>query len=110
LIELENPPNSKSLAPTATSFRNSHLASRVLWIEPQDLCQVTAGDDVVPQICERRGRNSDRIVFHFAVRAKRSDKRFPHNSMFLEREVAAPLFDKLEAAAAPQRSIWIILN
>jgi thiamine biosynthesis protein ThiI len=39
----------------------------------------------------------------FAVRAKRSDKRFPHAAMTVEREVGGFLFDKLHAAGRSVR-------
>ena len=39
----------------------------------------------------------------FAVRAKRSDKRFPHNVMKIEREVGGALYDRLIAAGREAR-------
>lgn len=39
----------------------------------------------------------------FAVRAKRSDKRFPHNVMKIEREVGGALFDRLVAEGREPR-------
>src|SRR5258708_31565852 len=54
---------------------------------------------VLPRLCETAWDEIRTESFStFAVRAKRSDKRFLHNSMFLEREVGGVLFDKLEAA------------
>jgi tRNA uracil 4-sulfurtransferase len=39
----------------------------------------------------------------FAVRARRSDKRFPLNALALEREIGGRLFDRLHAAGRPVR-------
>src|SRR5258708_11445368 len=54
---------------------------------------------VLPRLCETAWEEIRTEAFStFAVRAKRSDKRFPHNAMFLEREVGGALFDKLADA------------
>src|SRR5256885_6860759 len=106
LIELENPAELETaLRRLQQVFGISHLAVArpVDWshkaLGQVTAGQVTAGDDVVPQICETAWDEIRTESFStFAVRAKRSDKRFPHNSMFLEREVGGVLFDKLEAA------------
>jgi thiamine biosynthesis protein ThiI len=75
-------------------FGISHLAvaRRVEWSHRRP-------EDILPQLCataweEIRGESFST----FAVRAKRSDKRFPHSGLFLEREVGGSLFDKLVEA------------
>ena len=101
LIELENPTElDTALRRLQQVFGISHLAvARPVNWSHKTFGQVTAGDDVVPQICETAWDEIRTESFStFAVRAKRSDKRFPQNSMFLEREVGGVLFDKLEAA------------
>src|SRR6266436_4592369 len=101
LIELENPAELETaLRRLQQVFGISHLAvARPVDWSHKTFGQVTAGDDVVPQICETAWNEIRTESFStFAVRAKRSDKRFPHDSMFLEREVGGVLFDKLEAA------------
>ncbi|HLZ13316.1 MAG TPA: tRNA uracil 4-sulfurtransferase ThiI [Candidatus Acidoferrum sp.] len=101
LIELENP---AELAPALRRLQQvfgiSHLAvARPVEWSHRALGQASAGDDAVSQICETAWDEIRTETFStFAVRAKRSDKRFPHTSMFLEREVGGKLFDKLEAA------------
>jgi len=100
LIELENPAELElALRRLQQVFGISHLAvARPVNWSHKTFGQVTAGD-VVSQICETAWDEIRTESFStFAVRAKRSDKRFPHNSMFLEREVGGVLFDKLEAA------------
>lgn len=74
-------------------FGISHLAvaRRVEWSH-------RSFEEVLPRICETAWQEIRTENFlTFAVRAKRSDKRFPHNAMFLEREVGGKLYDKLEA-------------
>src|SRR5262249_56473637 len=74
-------------------FGISHLAvaRRVEWSHRHF-------EEVLPRICETAWDEirTERFAT-FAVRAKRSDKRFPHSGMYLEREVGGNLFDKLEA-------------
>jgi thiamine biosynthesis protein ThiI len=56
-------------------------------------------EELLPRLCETAWEEIRTEKFEtFAVRAKRSDKRFPHTGMYLEREVGGMLFDKLEAA------------
>src|SRR5258708_12843825 len=95
LIELENPDQLQTaLRRLQLVFGISHLAVA----RPVDWSHKSS-EAVFPQICETAWDEIRTESFStFAVRAKRSDKRFPHNSMFLEREVGGVLFDKLEAA------------
>jgi len=95
LIELENPDQLQTaLRRLQQVFGISHLAVA----RPVDWSHKSC-EDVLPQICETAWDEIRTESFRtFAVRAKRGDKRFPHNSMFLEREVGGKLFDKLEAA------------
>ena len=75
-------------------FGISHLAlaRRVEWSHRR-------AEDILPQLSETAWEEIRTESFStFAVRAKRSDKRFPHSGMFLEREVGGALFDKLETA------------
>jgi tRNA uracil 4-sulfurtransferase len=75
-------------------FGISHLAvaRRVEWSHRRT-------EDILPQLCENAWEEIRTEFFStFAVRAKRSDKRFPHSGMFLEREVGGALFDKLVEA------------
>jgi tRNA uracil 4-sulfurtransferase len=59
-----------------------------------------SSSDVVKMICRATWEEIRGEPFStFAVRAKRSDKRFPLNVMELEREVGGFLFDELHAAA-----------
>jgi thiamine biosynthesis protein ThiI len=100
LIELENPAELElALRRLQQVFGISHLAvARPVDWSHRAIGQVTA-DDVITQICETAWEEIRTESFAtFAVRAKRGDKRFPHSSMFLEREVGGKLFDKLEAA------------
>jgi len=105
LIELENPDQLQvALRRLQLVFGISHLAvARPVDWSHRAVGQVTAGD-VLPQICETAWDEIRTESFStFAVRAKRGDKRFPHNSMFIEREVGGALFDKLEAAGRPAK-------
>src|SRR5260221_11892657 len=89
LIELKNPAELETaLRRLQQVFGISHLAvARPVNWSHKTFGQVTAGDDVVPQICETAWDEIRTESFStFAVRAKRSAKRFPHNSMFLELE------------------------
>jgi thiamine biosynthesis protein ThiI len=71
------------------------IARRVEWSH-RALDQGTTGQDVLHQIGETAWEEIRTEKFAtFAVRAKRSDKRFPHSGMFLEREVGGMLYDKL---------------
>src|SRR5262249_17034167 len=61
-------------------------------------------EDLLPRLCETAWEEIRTEKFStFAVRAKRSDKRFPHNGMFLERQVGGMLFDKLVEAGRPAK-------
>lgn len=95
LIELEDASQTAlALQRLQLVFGISHLAMarRVDWSHK-------SSEDMLPQICDTAWEEVRTESFAtFAVRAKRSDKRFPHNGMFLEREVGGRLFDKLEAA------------
>jgi len=80
-------------------FGISHLAvaRRVEWSHRR-------AQDILPQLCETAWDEIRTESFStFAVRAKRSDKRFPHSGMFLEREVGGALFDKLVEAGRPAK-------
>lgn len=58
-----------------------------------------SSSDVVKMICSAAWEETRGELFStFAVRAKRSDKRFPLNVMELEREVGGFVFDELHAA------------
>jgi len=95
LIELENSDQlPAALLRLKQVFGISHLAVA----RPVDWSHKSSGD-VLPPICETAWEEIRTESFTtFAVRAKRSDKRFPHNAMFLERQVGGVLFDRLEAA------------
>lgn len=63
-----------------------------------------SSSDVVKMICSAAWEEIRGEPFStFAVRAKRSDKRFPLNVMELEREVGGFLFDELHAAGRDVR-------
>jgi len=100
LIELEDAAQTElALQRLQQVFGISHLAiaRRVEWSHRAP-GQESAGQDVLRQICEMAWEEIRTEKFAtFAVRAKRSDKRFPHGGMFLEREVGGRLYDKLEA-------------
>ncbi|HJZ64712.1 MAG TPA: tRNA uracil 4-sulfurtransferase ThiI [Candidatus Acidoferrum sp.] len=95
LIELEDAAQTElAIRRLQQVFGISHLAvaRRVEWSHRNF-------EEVLPRICETAWNEIRTEKFlTFAVRAKRSDKRFPHNGMFLEREVGGNLFDRLEAA------------
>ncbi|HWY42185.1 MAG TPA: tRNA uracil 4-sulfurtransferase ThiI [Candidatus Sulfotelmatobacter sp.] len=95
LIELENAEQTEiALRRLQLVFGISHLAvaRRVDWSQKESAA-------VLPRLCETAWEEIRTESFStFAVRAKRSDKRFPHNAMFLEREVGGALFDKLAEA------------
>ena len=95
LIELEKADQTElAIRRLQQVFGISHLAvaRRVEWSHRNF-------ENVLPRICETAWEEIRTETFAtFAVRAKRSDKRFPHNGMFLEREIGGNLFDKLEAA------------
>jgi thiamine biosynthesis protein ThiI len=100
LIELEDAAQTEmALNRLQQVFGISHLAvaRRVEWSH-RDSGQGRAGKEVLQQIYEMAWDEirTEKFVT-FAVRAKRSDKRFPHSGMFLEREVGGMLYDKLEA-------------
>jgi thiamine biosynthesis protein ThiI len=94
LIELEDAAQTElALQRLKQVFGISHLAiaRRVEWSH-RDF------QEVLPAICEAAWEEIRTEKFAtFAVRAKRSDKRFPHNGMFLEREVGGKLYDSLAA-------------
>ena len=94
LIELEDAGQTGlALGRMQQVFGISHLAiaRRVEWSHRNS-------EDVLPQICDAAWEEIRTEKFStFAVRAKRSDKRFPHGGMFLEREVGGRLYDLLEA-------------
>jgi thiamine biosynthesis protein ThiI len=95
LIELENVSETEAaLRRLQLVFGISHLAiaRRVDWSQK-------GAAAALPRLCETAWEEIRMESFStFAVRAKRSDKRFPHNAMFLEREVGGALFDKLAEA------------
>ena len=100
LIELEDgTETAAALARLQKVFGISHLAiaRRVEWSH-RALGQAGAGDNVLAQICEAAWEEicTERFAT-FAVRARRSDKRFPRTGMYLEREIGGRLYDKLEA-------------
>ena len=92
LIELEDASQTDSaIRRLQQVFGISHLAiaRRVEWSHRRQ-------EDLLPKLCETAWEEIRTEKFAtFAVRAKRSDKRFPHSGMFLEREVGGMLFDKL---------------
>ncbi len=94
LIELEEAAQTEpALRRLQQVFGISHLAiaRRVDWSHRKS-------EQIVPKLFETAWEEIRGESFStFAVRAKRSDKRFPHTGMFLEREVGGMLFDKLEA-------------
>ncbi len=94
LIELENAADTVlALQRLQKVFGISHLAiaRRVEWSHRNS-------EDVLPQIFDAAWDEIRTENFAtFAVRAKRSDKRFPHTGMFLEREIGGRIYDKLEA-------------
>jgi thiamine biosynthesis protein ThiI len=98
LIELEDAAQADvAIRRLQQVFGISHLAvaRRVEWSHRRS-------EDILSQLCETAWEEIRTEAFStFAVRAKRSDKRFPHKGMFLEREVGGALFDKLEAAGRP---------
>ena len=80
-------------------FGISHLAiaRRVEWSHRRK-------EDLLPRLFETAWEEIRTENFStFAVRAKRSDKRFPHGGMFLERQVGGMLFDKLVDAGRPAK-------
>jgi thiamine biosynthesis protein ThiI len=98
LIELEDAAQTElALRRLQKVFGISHLAiaRRVEWSHRAP-GQATTGQDLLARICETAWEEIRTEKFAtFAVRAKRSDKRFPHGGMFLEREVGGRLYDKL---------------
>jgi thiamine biosynthesis protein ThiI len=100
LVELEDEAQTElALRRLQQVFGISHLAiaRRVEWSH-RALGEARAGQEVLPQICEMAWDEIRTEQFAtFAVRAKRSDKRFPLSGMFLEREVGGTLYDRLEA-------------
>src|SRR5882672_3372816 len=94
LVELEDAAQTEpALRRLQQVFGISHLAvaRRVDWSHRKS-------EEIVPRLFETAWEEIRGEKFAtFAVRAKRSDKRFPHAGMFLEREVGGKLFDKLEA-------------
>lgn len=94
LIELENAADTDlALQRLQRVFGISHLAiaRRVEWSHRNS-------ENVLPQISDAAWEEIRTEKFAtFAVRAKRSDKRFPHTGMFLEREIGGRIYDKLEA-------------
>jgi len=100
LIELEEADQTElAIRRLHQVFGISHLAiaQRVEWSHRRQ-------EDLLPQLCETAWEEIRTESFStFAVRAKRSDKRFPHNGMFLERKVGGMLFDKLVEAGRPAK-------
>jgi thiamine biosynthesis protein ThiI len=100
LIELEDGARTEiALQRLACVFGISHLAvaRRIDWSHRES-------SEILPRLCETAWEEIRTESFStFAVRAKRSDKRFPHNGMFLEREVGGVLFDKLVEAGRSVR-------
>ncbi|MBS1841620.1 MAG: tRNA 4-thiouridine(8) synthase ThiI [Acidobacteria bacterium] len=94
LIELEDTAETElAIRRLQQVFGISHIAvaRRVDWSHRKS-------EDILPRLFETAWEEIRTEKFAtFAVRAKRSDKRFPHTGMFLEREIGGMLFDKLEA-------------
>lgn len=94
LIELEDAAQTElAIRRLQQVFGISHvaIARRVDWSHRKS-------EEILPRLFETAWEEIRAEKFAtFAVRAKRSDKRFPHTGMFLEREVGGRLFDKLEA-------------
>ena len=99
LIELEDASQTAlALQRLQLVFGISHLAI-ARPVEWSHKSSEPNSENLLPRICEAAWEEVRTESFAtFAVRAKRSDKRFPHNGMFLEREVGGKIFDKLEAA------------
>jgi tRNA uracil 4-sulfurtransferase len=99
LIELQDAAQTElALQRLQHVFGISHMAiaRRVEWSHRTS--SLATDKDLLPQICDMAWEEIQTEKFAtFAVRAKRSDKRFPHSGMFLEREVGGMLYDKLEA-------------
>lgn len=76
--------------------------SRVSGIAYYALAQPVARD--IEALCSAAWKEIEPLEFStFAVRAKRSDKSFPHNSSQIERTVGRVLLDRLEAAGRNAR-------
>jgi tRNA uracil 4-sulfurtransferase len=94
LVELEDDSQTEeALRRLKLVFGISHLAvaRRVDWSHRKS-------EELLPRLSETAWEEIRTETFStFAVRAKRSDKRFPHSGMFLEREIGGKLFDKIEA-------------
>lgn len=106
LIELEDAAETElALARLQQVFGISHLAiaRRVEWSH-RTFGEASAGEDVLRQIKDAAWEEIRTEKFAtFAVRAKRSDKRFPLTGMFLEREIGGKVYDKLaEEGRAPK--------
>jgi len=64
---------------------------------------VASGDPFAPIIETAWEEIRDRTFSTFAVRVKRSDKRFPHNALAIEREVGGAIYDRLAEAGRNPR-------
>ncbi len=100
LIELEDAAQTElAIRRLQQVFGISHLAiaRRVEWSHRRQ-------EALLPQLFETAWEEIRTENFAtFAVRAKRSDKRFPHSGMFLERAVGGMLFDKLVESGRPAK-------